>query len=298
MPISVPAGSCLGSSGPEIGAVKLRSALKHWAYEAIPGLRGSFPYYGTRVYFPERSLIFQLACEQGVYEHENLKLLLSLVRPDGWYFDVGANIGLLSVPVLASAAGCRVLSVEPSPATFRCLARTRELSSFRDRWRVLDAVAGNTVGETDLYVFPGGLGAFDGTRDTARGGDARTIRVPMTTLDTVWEGLGRPPVSVIKIDVEGGELGVLEGAACCIRERRPPILLEITAVNVHAHGLEPEIFLDYAAHNGYSLFAAPGLIPVTTPGGLGAQLLRTENFLLYPEPLSNTVGQAFPGTAS
>ena len=276
----------------------LRSALKQRVFERVPGLRGSFSYYGTRVYFPEHSLIFRLACEQGVYEHENLKLLLSLVRPEGWYFDVGANIGLLSVPVLASASGCRVLSVEPSPVTFACLARTRECSSFRDRWQVLEAVAGNTEGETDLYVFPGGLGAFDGTRDTARGGDARTIRVPMTTLDTVWEGLGCPAVTVIKIDVEGGELSVLTGAARCIRERRPPILLEINTVNVHAYGLEPEIFLDYAAHNGYSLFASPGLIPVTTPGGLRTQMLRTENFLLFPEPSSNIVGMALPGAAS
>lgn len=264
--------------------MRLRAALKRWIHERVPGLRGFFPYYGTRVYFPPESLIFRQACEQGVYAHGNLKLLLSLVRPGSWCFDVGANIGLLSVPLLASRPECRVLSIEPSPETFASLRRTHAGSAHRDRWRILGAAAGGAVGEVEFFVFPGGRGAYDGTRDTARGGKARTVRVPSTTLDGVWEELGRPEVSVIKIDVEGGELDVLEGAAHLIREQRPAILLEINAVNLRAYSRDPCLYLGYARRHGYALLGSPGLVPVTTGGALLAQLLRADDFLLHPEP--------------
>jgi len=62
--------------------IKFRRKIKKWLFGSCPGIKGAFPYYGVKVYFPKNSLIFQLACEQSVYEHENIKMLLSLIKPD------------------------------------------------------------------------------------------------------------------------------------------------------------------------------------------------------------------------
>ena len=53
-----------------------------------------------------------------------------------------------------------------------------------------------------------------------------TVRVQVVQLDHAWVSLDKPKVSVLKIDVEGGEVGVLQGAAELIQAQRPAILLE------------------------------------------------------------------------
>jgi protein O-GlcNAc transferase len=47
------------------------------------------------------------------------------------------------------------------------------------------------------------------------------------TLDAVWEEESRPEISVVKIDVEGAELDVLEGATAVLRTCRPAVMVEL-----------------------------------------------------------------------
>ena len=94
------------------------------------------PYYGARVYFPKGSYIFHMLCEQGIYEGENIKVINSLVDPGTTYIDVGANIGLMAVPVLNNQ-DCSVISFEPSPNVLTFLERTASESQYRNRWKVI-----------------------------------------------------------------------------------------------------------------------------------------------------------------
>ena len=66
----------------------------------------------------------------------------------------------------------------------------------------------------------------------------------MTTLDELWKGLGRPTVSVVKIDVEGSEVSVLRGASALLSagpvvmvESHPAEYPETVGV-LHSHGYE------------------------------------------------------------
>jgi hypothetical protein len=45
-------------------------------------------------------------------------------------------------------------------------------------------------------------------------------------LDRIWEDLGRPAVSFVKIDVEGAEASVLRGARAMMASTHPPLLVE------------------------------------------------------------------------
>ena len=51
--------------------------------------------------------------------------------------------------------------------------------------------------------------------------------MPLFSLDEILQRIDSPPVSLIKIDVEGGELGVLRGGIETLRKHRPAILCEI-----------------------------------------------------------------------
>src|SRR6185312_12981863 len=132
---------------------------------SVPFLRGKFPYYGNNIYFPLGCILFDRACDEGIYESELMKLLLSVVRPGTVYFDVGANIGLLSVPVLTSRPGVKVVSIEPSPDTLRFLQRTHSSATRRNEWTIIGAAVGETNGEEVFWCAAGARSAFDGLRD-------------------------------------------------------------------------------------------------------------------------------------
>jgi FkbM family methyltransferase len=259
-----------------------RKRIKQWIYGSCPGFDRAFPYYGTKVYFPQNSHLFKRACEEGIYEIENTQLLSSLVRPNTVYFDVGANIGLMSVPVLHECDSCTVVSFEPSPNTLELLKRTAEESPYSDRWRVVGKAVGNEVGSLDFFIASAELGAFDGFQDTERAGTTRKITVPVTTLDMEWEAMDRPSVSLIKIDVEGAELTTLQGAVTCIKSKQPDILLEWTSVNLKAYNCQPEDLLTFASSIGYQVYGLHQLLPIVNSTILILQMRKSETFLLTP----------------
>lgn len=262
--------------------MSLRKEIKKWLYGNCPGFAGSFPYYGTKVYFPKNSLVFRLACEQGIYENKNLILISGLIRPNTVYFDVGANIGLMSIPLLYSYPSCNVVSVEPSPNTLPFLIQTAKNSKFGNRWHIVGKAAGNMIGSLDFYTASLELGAYDGFQDTKRAGHTSIVNVPVTTIDKEWELMNFPPVSVIKIDVEGGELQAMQGAINCINQEKPYILLEWNSTNLEAYKCEPERLLKFAEAVNYEVFSLPYIVPVTNPRMLNFQMCITESFLLAP----------------
>jgi FkbM family methyltransferase len=262
--------------------MNLRRSFKRWLYGQAPGFRGSFPYFGTQVKFPPRSLIFELACAQGIYEADNLRLLQAALRPQTTVFDIGANIGLMSIPLLAQDATVRVVSFEPSPAVAPWLARTIAGSSYGARWQHRAVALGRTPGEAEFFSSPQDAGAYDGLRPTGRTAGVSVTRVPVATLDSIWRELGSPDVSVCKLDVEGAETEVLAGARECLRATRPTILLEWNPVNLTAFKVDPVSLLDLADANGYAVFAAPHLVPVTTARLLTLHCAHTETFVLLP----------------
>ena len=56
----------------------IRKRLKYWLCGKCPGFAGTFPYYGTQVYFPKDSISFRAVCEQGIFEADNVRLLQNL----------------------------------------------------------------------------------------------------------------------------------------------------------------------------------------------------------------------------
>jgi len=259
-----------------------RQAIKYWLYGSCPGFAGSFRYFGIRIYFPKRALLFRAACEQGVFEADNVRLLQGLVRPGSYFFDVGANIGLMSVPVLYCVRDVRAVSFEPSPNTLPHLRRTIEQSSLGDRWTLIPKAVGMETGQVTFSVANPENGAYDGLRNTRRVEEATQATVEVTTLDHEWERLGRPQVSAIKIDVEGGELAVLQGALDLLKQCRPFVLLEWNKTNLKPYDVTPRALSDFAHANDFLILALPHLNPVATAAELEVQLLQTESFLLIP----------------
>jgi len=139
--------------------------------------------------------------------------MCKLAEPSTTVFDVGANIGLMAIPVLRSCGTCRVVSFEPSPNSLPYLEETARGSAFAGRWIVRGVALAASAGELDFTIGRPGDALFEGFNSGDRIANARVIKVKVSTVDEEWRALARPRVSVIKIDVEGAEGGVLDGAS-------------------------------------------------------------------------------------
>ena len=262
--------------------MNLRKKAKRWLYGSCPGFRGVLPYWGERLHFPPHSVLFERACEEGIYEFENQRLLASMLSPGMWYFDIGANLGLMSAPLLHCEPTLQVVSVEPSPRIASYLARTIQASPCRDRWHLVQEAVGAVEGEVEFNVSGEGDGCYDGTKDTGRGPGSSRVKVQLTTLDALWKRFGSPGKCLVKIDVEGGESEVLRGGLACLAATRPFVLVEWNRTNLAAHGRDPDGLPGLARGLDYEVLSVPALLPVSSLPLLRLHMNRGEYFVLAP----------------
>jgi FkbM family methyltransferase len=248
--------------------------------------RGVVAWQGGPLYFPKNSMVALGLLESGHWEPDVTALLAIAVKPASVAFDIGANIGVSALAMLNKQADVRVVSIEPSPTVLPHLQRTRDESRFRERWEIVPKAATEHAGHEIVFTVLAGDGAdvFEGIRNTGRSSAATNeIKVPTTSVDAEWQARGKPMVSVIKIDVEGAELGVLAGAAECLATCRPIVLTEWCPKNFVVYGSRAEDMLRMSASAGYDAFLVPALYPLAAdPRVLPFQLATHENLLLLP----------------
>jgi FkbM family methyltransferase len=152
-------------------------------------------------------------------DDENLRLLLTAVlRSDASCIDIGANVGDTLRLICAVAPEGRHIAYEPLSAL--CLRLRREFPAVDVR----QAALSNHVGEED-FVHVTHLPSRSGLRrPDYEGSRTETLRTGVETLDSALADDYVP--ALIKIDVEGAEQQVLEGARTTILRHRPVIVFE------------------------------------------------------------------------
>jgi len=164
----------------------------------------------------------------GTYEPELQTCVRDLVRPGMTVYDLGANIGYLTL-LFARAVGedGRVVAFEPLPGNLERLAEHIGRNSFAERVTVVPAAVADRQGRRRFYVrTSSAMGKLEGAAGRSLQGE-ESIMVHAIDLDSyVGDSRDRPP-DVIKIDIEGGEVLALPGMRRTLREVRPAILLEI-----------------------------------------------------------------------
>src|SRR5882762_7447241 len=147
------------------------------------------------------------------------------LRPGMTALDIGAHHGLYTL--LASkrvGPSGRVFAFEPSPRERKALRWNVRMNRCKNV--VIEGLAlGNEEGEGSLYVVDGHETGCNSLRPPALTGETSPIQVRVTSLDG-WLGTHlAKSVDFIKLDVEGGELSVLQGAQRLLEGRPRPIIL-------------------------------------------------------------------------
>jgi FkbM family methyltransferase len=123
--------------------------------------------------------------------------------------DIGANVG--TDCLLALKRGAFVHAFEPSEPIFNVLAINVYLNGFSRRARLNTVVVADRTGVVDFFESPVGASGLSSLRATESLQQRRT-QMTSTTLDDYVEQNDIQHVKLLKIDIEGGELVVFQGA--------------------------------------------------------------------------------------
>ena len=145
------------------------------------------------------------------------------IRPGDVVCDVGANKGGFIYWLSCWVRGGRVVAFEPQPELARGLADVCRAIELRNVQVEAKAVYSHS-GEQDLFL-PAGHQPGASLRQTALGTEPfTTLSVPLVALDDYFGENAK--VTLLKIDVEGAELGVLKGAERILRQHSPLLVFE------------------------------------------------------------------------
>lgn len=200
---------------------------------------------------------------RGTFEPDETALIAELLDRVDRFVDVGANLGYYTC--LALQKGRRVMAIEPQPRNLRSLYQNLLSNGWDRDAEVMPVALAAAPGLLTLY---GASGPSASLLQNWAGYSSRYHQiVPVSTLDHLLAGRFGDERLLIKIDVEGAELGVLQGAQATLRRSLHPMwLLEVCLHEFHPDGFNPdflEVFHQFW-ENGYEAYTAearPRVVP-------------------------------------
>lgn len=151
------------------------------------------------------------------WERTTVELVSRIATGAGLFVDVGAYTGIFSL--IACADGARqVVAIEPNANILPFLRKNIAVNGWEGRIEVIAKGASSAPGTAHLCV-PTDTTAASVSLDGQEG--------QLIGLCTIDEVVGDRPVDLIKIDAEGHELSVCQGAIGTLRRCRPPLVIEI-----------------------------------------------------------------------
>lgn len=225
-----------------------QSALSLW-FRALPERTVETPWGPKLVVNPSNFVERRLA--YGVFEEEVINYFReNLIQEAEQFVDIGANIGFYSILfALLSEENIEVHAFEPLQSNverFRYNLAENDITSVS----IHEYALSNSIGTTDLLVSDEYPGETSMGSSPASSTPNRTEEVETKRLDDVV--LGDGTLDLIKIDVEGAEFRVLDGACEYLSENSPELLLELHPERMEEFGDDIASIEQILKQTGYS----------------------------------------------
>lgn len=180
-----------------------------------------------------------------VNDQSATRLVVSLCRPGASFIDVGAHIGSVISAVYDHDKSISVIAVEAIPEKVERLRRKFPKAQIHG------CAVGESEGEVSFFVDlkQSGYSSLGHRADDARPSVVQ-ITVPMRRLDSL---VTASDVDVIKIDVEGAELGVLRGGEAVVARCRPVVMFESAPPQDDGLGFSKPAMWDWLTEQGYQI---------------------------------------------
>lgn len=182
----------------------------------------------------------------GDYERTELDVFEALIEPGMTVIDVGANCGVHSALAAKHAGpGGAVIAVEAVPANVELLTRTIERNEISEIATIVAKAASNSTDPVRIYLD----GENSGTHSVGNR-SSTFVDVPATPIDLLVSKTDVQRVDVLKIDVEGFEEQVLEGARTTLTVYNPIVFAEFDRDMITAAGGSPEAVAAFLSAHG------------------------------------------------
>lgn len=197
----------------------------------------------------------------GVYrvEEKHRDIMLSRVREGATILDVGAHIGYYTLLFAKRIGkGGRVYAFEPSTKTSERLVYNISLNDLANIVTV-KAAASDQVGRATINLADG-----SNTGSTSLHFDSGAVgieEIETITIDGYLEQQGIDAVDLIKIDVEGHELRVLQGMRRTLKapaDKAPELFVEVNEKTLQSAGTPMQAIFDELAAAGYNAYRIVG----------------------------------------
>lgn len=205
----------------------------------------------------------------GLYDFQDMGFLLHVLRRDDLFVDIGANAGAYTI-LACSAVGARGVAFEPVPGTYNRLVENMRLNHLEDRVECINKAVG---AQERTIAF---TSDSDGTNHVLASGEQcdNTVIVAVTSLDSALHG---ECPSLAKIDVEGYETLVLEGAEGTLKnESLHSVIMELNGSGSR-YGYDESRILELMSDYGFKTYSYNPLD--RTLMNLDGKNLKSENTL-------------------
>ncbi len=220
----------------------------------------------------------------GLHEFQDMAYLLHVLREDDLFVDVGANAGSYTILGCASA-GASGLAFEPIPSTYDRLDDNVRINGLMARTRCLNMGVGAKEGE---LLFTGDQNTANHVISNEHSTES-AIKSKVTTLDAA---LGDEPTSLIKIDAEGYETQILEGASATLKTKELHTVIMELQGGSERYGRSETEKIELLLENGFLPYSYRPFD--RTLASLNAKNLRSGNglFIRDSEKVSNLLASA------
>ncbi len=145
------------------------------------------------------------------HEKKTLDYMRSIAKPEHYFIDVGAHVGYYTIRMAKYVR--KVVAIEPEPCNYNGLLQNIRLNKMKNV-RAINKAASNHKSEMWLSCRGGGSSLFPVNCK-------EKVKVETDLLDNM---IGT--ADIIKIDTEGHEFQVLQGATRLLKERKPTLIIE------------------------------------------------------------------------
>ena len=194
--------------------------------------------------------VVSLALAMKLYEVEETSYFRQNFAKGMTFVDVGANIGLFTALAIRQGAS-KILAIEPHSESFGFLKTTIDKNNPLMLVSAEKVALGSQEGEGRLYLNPFNKGdnRMNYSKELIEG-----ERVKIKTLDSVCAQYGINSIDFLKIDVQGSELGILQGAVGVLgNSRRCIIMTEVWPSGMEKAGYSSESFTNFLKSLGFKV---------------------------------------------
>tara|TARA_R110000803_G_scaffold117669_3_gene186188 strand:+ start:451 stop:1092 length:642 start_codon:yes stop_codon:yes gene_type:complete len=184
----------------------------------------------NNVFYPTTndSAVVRCLLSGRVWEKKITNIFHQYITHDSVVVDCGTYIGSHSLSM--SNLAKKVIGFEPQPLIFKCLTQTIDKQNIKNI-KLYNIALSNKQGNTFIMTNNDGDASLEGIRDNKF---KHKFPIKTNTLDNIIN----EKIDLIKIDVEGHEWEMLEGASETITKYRPIIILETFRTKNNKNNLE------------------------------------------------------------